>query len=64
MDSVIYQHVVGSGEAGHQDGNFSSSKFTNPQGTAYLHPNIIFVADTGNHLIRKVYKCAFSLSVA
>lgn len=48
------KHVVGSGEAGHQDGNFSSSKFTNPQGTVYLHPNIIFVADTGNHLIRKV----------
>lgn len=52
--NFVEQHVVGCGEAGHQDGHFSMAKFTNPQGVVYLHPNTIFVADTGNHLIRKV----------
>lgn len=54
MKSFVEQQMVGCGEAGHQDGHFSSAKFTNPQGVVYLHPNSIFVADTGNHLIRKV----------
>ncbi|KAG0718614.1 NHL repeat-containing protein 2 [Chionoecetes opilio] len=46
--------VVGCGESGHQDGHVSSAKFNNPQGAVYLHPDTIIVADTGNHLIRKV----------
>lgn len=46
--------IVGCGEAGHQDGHFSSARFTSPQGAVYQHPDTVYVADTGNHRIRKV----------
>ncbi|XP_071518884.1 NHL repeat-containing protein 2 [Panulirus ornatus] len=46
--------IIGSGEQGFRDGSFGSASFSNPQGVVYHHPDAIYVADTGNHAIRKV----------
>jgi DNA-binding beta-propeller fold protein YncE len=47
--------VIGGGTVGRADGTFRDAQFHNPQGMAY-HPeeDVLYVADTGNHLIRKV----------
>lgn len=46
-------HIIGSGKAGLQDGNFSESSFFRPQGVAWKD-DLIFVADTENHALRKI----------
>jgi thiol-disulfide isomerase/thioredoxin len=46
-------HRIGSGESGHADGNFNSAQFHLPQGLCF-HDGIIWVADTANHLLRKI----------
>lgn len=45
--------IFGSGEKGKKDGEKSEGEFYRPQGLA-LHENNLYVADTENHLIRKV----------
>ena len=45
--------VVGSGEAGMEDGDFQKARFERPQGMA-LDGGSLYVADTENHAIRKV----------
>jgi thiol-disulfide isomerase/thioredoxin len=45
--------VIGSGQAGRDDGAFSSASFYRPQGMAY-HDGKLYVCDTDNHLIREV----------
>jgi sugar lactone lactonase YvrE len=45
--------VIGSGEAGLLDGSASDARFTWPQGMA-LQDDLLFVADTGNHAVRRV----------
>jgi len=45
--------VIGSGQMGRGDGDFSTATFNHPQGCA-LRGNILYVADTENHLLRKV----------
>lgn len=45
--------VVGSGDASARDGDFASATFNRPQGMA-LDGETLFVADTENHLIRRV----------
>ncbi len=45
--------TIGSGAQGHDDGDFSTATFDHPQGVA-LHQETLYVADTENHLIRKV----------
>jgi thiol-disulfide isomerase/thioredoxin len=45
--------VVGTGKAGRADGPYAEASFNNPQGLALAGTNL-FVADTGNHLIRLV----------
>jgi len=45
--------VIGTGEPGHEDGPAESATFLAPQGLA-LARGRLFVADTGNHLIRAV----------
>ena len=45
--------VIGSGEEGLADGGFSSARFNHPQGMA-LDGEILYVADTENHALRKV----------
>jgi DNA-binding beta-propeller fold protein YncE len=45
--------VVGSGEIGRQDGGFETATFHHPQGMALVGNNL-YVADTENHLLRKI----------
>lgn len=46
-------HVYGSGAPGQLDGMEVDAAFDNPQGLACVE-NYLYVADTGNHLIRKI----------
>ncbi|HTU93587.1 MAG TPA: thioredoxin-like domain-containing protein, partial [Gemmataceae bacterium] len=43
--------VVGTGKAGHDNGDFDKASFNDPQGLA-LRGDILYVADRKNHLIR------------
>lgn len=45
--------TIGSGAIGRQDGDFQSAAFDHPQGMALLGDKL-YVADTENHLLRKV----------
>ena len=45
--------VIGSGEARLADGSFDSSEFDHPQGMVLVQ-DILYVADTGSHSIRKI----------
>jgi thiol-disulfide isomerase/thioredoxin len=47
------EEVIGTGEIGARDGKFDEATFDHPQGTA-LVDEVLYVADTENHLIRKV----------
>jgi DNA-binding beta-propeller fold protein YncE len=47
------QQVIGSGAIGRVDGAFDACSFNHPQGMA-LVGQILYVADTENHLLRKV----------
>jgi thiol-disulfide isomerase/thioredoxin/DNA-binding beta-propeller fold protein YncE len=44
--------AIGSGNNGQADGSFEEAEFNRPQGT-YKDGDIIYIADTENHLIRK-----------
>ncbi len=46
------QQVIGSGTAGQADGDFGSAQFNQPQGLA-LDGQVLYIADTENHLLRK-----------
>ncbi len=47
--------VIGSGKPGRRDGSFEEAALYMPQGLAYDgRESVLYVADTGNHLIRKV----------
>jgi thiol-disulfide isomerase/thioredoxin len=45
--------IIGSAIEGFQDGNYSQVRFNRPQGIAY-HKDVLYVADTENHALRKV----------
>src|SRR4051812_47244387 len=45
-------YTIGSGARGHADGNFEQASFHRPQGLA-LDGDVLYVADTENHLIRR-----------
>ncbi|MCG7988045.1 MAG: redoxin domain-containing protein [Candidatus Thiodiazotropha weberae] len=47
------KHIVGSGTPGKQDGSFTDASFSSPQGLLFNN-NHIYVADTGNHLLRLI----------
>lgn len=47
------QQLIGTGNSGRKDGSFEEAEFNHPQGTV-LVGNILYVADTENHLIRAV----------
>ncbi|XP_028631348.1 NHL repeat-containing protein 2 [Grammomys surdaster] len=47
------QYSIGGPNPGRKDGMFSESSFNSPQGVA-IAGNTIYVADTENHLIRKI----------
>ncbi len=44
---------IGSGNSGSKDGAFTEASFNAPRGLLFKN-NILYIADTGNHLIRKV----------
>ncbi|KAM9774353.1 NHL repeat-containing protein 2 isoform X1 [Syngnathus typhle] len=46
-------HIIGGPESGRRDGSLSEASFNSPQGVA-MKGNVIYVADTENHLIRKI----------
>ena len=46
-------HTIGSGQIGAADGSFTEATFDHPQGMA-LVDEVLYVADTENHLIRTV----------
>ncbi len=45
--------VIGSGAIGSQDGTYDEASFDHPQGVA-LHGDLVYVADTENHMLRKI----------
>jgi len=45
--------VIGSGAVGNKDGDFATAEFDHPQGMA-LQGEMLYVADTENHLLRAV----------
>jgi thiol-disulfide isomerase/thioredoxin len=47
------QHTIGSGKIGRGDGTFETCSFNHPQGMAVIG-DILYVADTENHLLRKI----------
>jgi thiol-disulfide isomerase/thioredoxin len=48
-----FLYAIGSGEAGLEDGSFEGAQFRQPQGLA-LDGETLYVADTGNHAVRRV----------
>lgn len=46
--------VAGSGARGMEDGPLAGTRFTDPQGILFLNEDTLLVADTGNHLIRRI----------
>ncbi|KAM4623408.1 NHL repeat-containing protein 2 [Polymixia lowei] len=46
-------HIVGGPESGRRDGELSEASFCSPQGVA-IKGDTVYVADTHNHLIRKI----------
>uniref|UniRef100_UPI0037E8CC58 NHL repeat-containing protein 2 n=1 Tax=Semicossyphus pulcher TaxID=241346 RepID=UPI0037E8CC58 len=47
------EHVIGGPDSGRQDGDVSKASFNSPQGVA-IKGDTVYVADTENHLIRKI----------
>jgi thiol-disulfide isomerase/thioredoxin len=47
------QDVIGGGAEGAVDGDYVQATFNHPQGMA-LHGNLLYVADTENHMLRKI----------
>ncbi|MBC7079360.1 MAG: redoxin domain-containing protein [Methanothrix sp.] len=43
--------VIGSGERGYSDGDFSEARLFRPQGIAIVG-DVVYIADTGNHMVR------------
>ena len=52
LDGTLLE-TIGSGTAGATDGSFANASFYRPQGLA-LDGNSLYVADTENHLVRRV----------
>ncbi len=46
--------VAGTGARGAENGGFSDAAFDDPQGLLFLDARTLLVADTGNHLIRRL----------
>ncbi|MCG8487731.1 MAG: redoxin domain-containing protein [Chromatiales bacterium] len=47
------EHIIGSGALGSQNGSFTNASFNSPQGLVFKN-NDLYVADTGNHLLRLI----------
>lgn len=53
VDGVVYTHA-GTGEPGYQDGKKTEVQFNHPSGLALDAENNLYVADTMNHVVRKI----------
>ncbi len=53
VNGVVYTHA-GTGEQGYQDGKKTKAQFNHPTGLALDADNNLYVADTINHVIRKI----------
>ncbi len=53
FDGEVLQ-VIGDGQARLQDGSLAEASFKRPQGMSLAGPDVLYVADTGNHAIRLV----------
>lgn len=53
LDGSAPVQIIGTGERGFVDGSFSEAQFSSPQGLA-LDGDILYLADTENHAIRKI----------
>jgi thiol-disulfide isomerase/thioredoxin len=53
LDDYSVREVIGGGEIGIDDGDFSNATFNHPQGMALLGDSL-YVADTENHALRRV----------
>ncbi|XP_022051733.1 NHL repeat-containing protein 2 [Acanthochromis polyacanthus] len=49
----VLLHAIGGPESGRKDGDLSEASFNSPQGVA-IKGDTVYVADTENHLIRKI----------
>lgn len=47
-------HKIGGKLPGFVDADLKSAKFNSPQGVSFLNENILFVADTENHAVRRI----------
>ncbi|KAL5021647.1 hypothetical protein ScPMuIL_000802 [Solemya velum] len=59
----IIQDCIGGQERGFKDGGFKEAKMYNPQGIVF-HGNLLYIADTDNHCIRKadlVGRCVITI---
>src|SRR3990167_8828920 len=52
LEGVVID-IIGSGQSGRQDGAFKEAGFNRPQGMS-LNGDYLYVADTENHLIRRI----------
>ncbi|MFO0905126.1 MAG: thioredoxin-like domain-containing protein [Pirellulales bacterium] len=52
MDGALID-TIGSGQVGRANGDYATASFNHPQGM-YLHGETLYVADTENHMLRKV----------
>ena len=48
------EHIIGGSSRGSMDGDFSTATFNNPQGVVGIGQQVVFVADTDNHLLRQI----------
>src|SRR5690606_40996330 len=48
--------LAGTGEAGFADGDAGEAQFNSPQGIAIAADGTVYVADSGNHVIRAIAK--------
>lgn len=61
LDSRRVTRIIGSGEAGLEDGPFATARFHRPRGLAYREETL-FVADSGNFALRAVNLAAGSVT--
>ena len=54
----------GSGTAGLVNGDFGAAMFNGPQDICVDNSGVLYVADTGNHTIRKIYNGSTVISIA
>jgi sugar lactone lactonase YvrE len=53
LDDYSVKEVIGTGEAGIDDGSFETATFNHPQGMAF-DGRVLYIADTENHALRRI----------